>query len=105
LMKTVSVGGSGDAKEDGDDGKRRGGVFDWLLDALDTLDDKIAEKVERAEDAIFDAFEDVQESFKKNFSFRKNTTTGAKKNEGDGDGTAADANESRVETTTTAAAV
>jgi hypothetical protein len=27
--------------------------------------------VERAEDALFDAFEDVQDSFKKTFSFQK----------------------------------
>jgi hypothetical protein len=51
----------------------KGGIFDWILDALDYLDDKIAEKVERAEDAIFDALEDVQISFKSKFSFNRNT--------------------------------
>ena len=83
LMKTISVGGSSSSSSsrndtqggggggEPDDEKQRRCVFDWLLDALDALDDKIADKVERAEDALFDAFEDVQESFKKSFSFRK----------------------------------
>ena len=67
LMKKTTTTNS-DTREGTDSG---GGVFDWLLDALDALDDKIAEKVERAEDALFDAFEDVQDSFKKTFSFQK----------------------------------
>jgi hypothetical protein len=48
---------------------------------LDALDDKIAEKVERAEDALFDAFEDVQDSFKKTFSFQKKKHSEEEKND------------------------
>ena len=66
LSYALDEPGEGEAPRDSG-----GGVFDWLLDALDALDDKIAEKVERAEDALFDAFEDVQDSFKKTFSFQK----------------------------------
>ena len=70
LMKKTNSNLDGDTREGRESGGG-GGVFDWLLDALDALDDKIAEKVERAEDALFDAFEDVQDSFKKTFSFQK----------------------------------
>jgi len=89
MKKTTTTTNSrsldGDTREGRDSG---GGVFDWLLDALDALDDKIAEKVECAEDALFDAFEDVQDSFKKTFSFRnkkKNNNEEEEKNDDDED--------------------
>ena len=84
LMKKTNSSLDGDTREGRDSGGG-GGVFDWLLDALDALDDKIAEKVERAEDALFDAFEDVQDSFKKTFSFQKKKKNKEEKNDDDED--------------------
>ena len=80
LMKKTSSSLDGDTREGRVSGGG-GGVFDWLLDALDALDEKIAEKVERAEDALSDAFEDVQDSFKKTFSFQKKKHSEEEKND------------------------